>query len=201
MVALLISLVACADPRGTVIIDRTCCGAIVSQRGESVYVISCGHHFKPSKTKRRPVLVTIPRDGGDSEYVGRLLCYRWEGDVCDGSLILFTSKDQQVCYKLASDKHRVEAGTSLTAFGRSGGASITERKTVLFDRDWNAGCDELTTTKGVAIAGDSGGPLLNGKGELLGIVSRSDRSYKTYWSSWRQLRKWLTSEGYGWVVK
>lgn len=205
--ALLLTLVLAADPRGSVIVDRHCTGAIVAQKGNTAYVLSAGHCFQKSITaagaKKEPVTVRVfvPHGEVPREYKGKLLCARWEGDVCDGALISFHTKGRQHAYKLAPEKFKVEAGMELIAFGRDGGLKIVERRTTLFDRAWHAGCDELTTVKGAAIGGDSGGPLLTPDGLLLGICSRSDRSYKTFWSSWRQLRKWLTGEGYGWVVK
>lgn len=142
--------------------------------------------FAPPELAGLPVYQPSPADGGSAaDLVGRLFAYNISpGGAAEADACLVRMEPGLVIPVLADDSRTgwvgdAAVGQPVTAFGRTSGTArgvVTCKNADVWFEDPDAGQyalvrDALIVEPGIAAWGDSGGPVLNAAGDILGIIT------------------------------
>jgi hypothetical protein len=178
-----------------------------------MYVISCGHLFFQGRGtsvyyKKNPQTATVEvfyhndkkLDQVDA-YKAEVLCHVWQNNIYEVSLLRFKPKwENPWTIPVAPLEHGMKIGTYYHNVGCDGRSEVAHYLVKYSQPNTRNGIEELICVENSARGGRSGGGLLSDDRLLVGITSRSDRISTSYYSSYKQIHKFLKEEGYEFVL-
>lgn len=178
-----------------------------------MYVISCGHLFfqgrgsrdyyqKNPKTMRIDIFYQNDKKMETyKSYEAEVLCHVWESNIYDVSLLRFKIdwKDPWTI-PVVDEDFELKSENWYHNIGCDGMTEVAHYLVKFYQYNTRNGNIEIICTDNVARGGRSGGGLLTDDRKLIGITSRSDRISTSYYSSYRQIYKFLKEENFEFVV-
>lgn len=179
-----------------------------------MYVISCGHLFFQGRGnaeyyRKNPTKSTIEVFYHNDEklenfesYDAEVLCHVWQSNIYDVSLLRFHPKWANPWTKpVAPMTYAPLRGEYFHNVGCDGRSEVAHYLVKFSSLNIRMDVEELICVENAARGGRSGGGLFSENGRLIGITSRSDGISTSYYSSHKQIHKFLIEEGYGFVLQ
>lgn len=157
--------------------------AVLVEKEGAQWALTAAHIFRDGKGK----ITMTTMDGRNF----KAAVYRAESDW-DVVLLAFEGDVNLPSIPLAAAQPRPGEATVAWGFGRDGRVAGQRGRVVDYVRTEKGDTSETLKTTGRARDGDSGGPVLNDRGELVGLLWGTDGRY-TYATSITRLRKILDS--------
>ena len=168
---------------GVVVIKTTLGYESSSAAGTGMVLTSSGEILTNNHVIRGATKVTVIVPGTSRSYTATVVGY----DAADDVAVLRAAGASNLA-TVTTSAARVAVGDRVTAVGNAGGTgalstvggSVTELQRSIVVSDDNGGAARLTGLIGVnaeVVPGDSGGPLLNGAGSVIGMNTAGSTGY------------------------
>ena len=141
-------------------------GSLVAKGRNYGVVVTCCHLFG-----RQPGNLTLRFPDGTS-YTGTVIVKNRQDDL---AFIRLASRPRAAIVKIATDHPKPGERTVFAGYGRSGQYREVSGKTIGYVA-WDNGKTQVLNVTGGARQGDSGGPILNGNGELVAVLATTGGS-------------------------
>ena len=169
---------------GVVVIKTTLGYQEASAAGTGMVLTSSGEILTNNHVIRGATKVTVVVPGTSHAYTASVVGY----DVTDDVAVLRAAGASNLATVTTAESSKVAVGDRVTAVGNAGGTgalstatgSVTELQRSIVVSDDTGGAARLTGLLGVnanVVAGDSGGPLLNSAGAVIGMNTAGSTGY------------------------
>ena len=175
---------------GVVVIRTTLGYQDASAAGTGMVLTSSGEILTNNHVIRGATKITVLIPGTGRAYSASVVGY----DVADDVALLRVSGASNLATVTTAESSKVAVGDRITAVGNAGGTgtlstatgSVTALQQSIVVNDDSGGAARLTGLVGVnanVVAGDSGGPLLNSAGAVIGMNTAGSTGYVSRYSS------------------
>jgi hypothetical protein len=180
-----------------------------------MYAISCGHLFRSGRRsaawyRKNPTYMTVEvfyhNDKKLSEpkkYKARVLGHVWgdsNSSIFDVSLMKFTPDwEEPWILPIAPLDYKLKKNKYYHSVGCDGRSEVAHYSVKYLEESASGNVSQIITIENSPRRGRSGGGVFTDDGQLVFICSRSN-SY-AYWTSLKQIHKFLKEEGYAFVLE
>ena len=175
---------------GVVVIKTTLGYQNARAAGTGMVLTSSGEILTNNHVIRGATKITVIVPGTGRAYAANVVGY----DVADDVAVLRVDGASNLATVTTAESSKVAVGDAITAVGNAGGTgtlstvtgSVTALQRSIVVNDDSGGAARLTGLVGVdanVVAGDSGGPLLNSAGAVIGMNTAGSTGYVSRYST------------------